>query len=170
MSTDNTNDTTTTNTRSETKTKTKANVKNHRNYTKKRNYNSYSQTKDTTHDQIFRVVELAAIATPRQLIASATNLTVNQVDNIINRYKDIYPQLSKLDDLRKVRSQLVEASMYNLLESMNDRSCIDDADLKQRAYAFTQTYNAFRLETNKSTANHQHLSITNPKKTLSELD
>lgn len=119
--------------------------------------------------KILRVVELASVDTPIELISKNVQATTQEVKKILTEYSHIFPQLEKLESLRKNKRDLVESSMFKVLESLTESSKINEASLKESAYAFDVLHKATRLESNQSTSNAAHLTFTSDMKSLDEL-
>lgn len=119
--------------------------------------------------KVLRTLELAAIDTPVALIASTLGETKQAITKIIDEYKHVYPQLANLSKLSVIKRELIDASMYQSLESLNDPTKIEGASLRDSAYAFDVLHRASRLEHNQSTSNTAILSFTQDAKSLDDI-
>lgn len=71
----------------------------------------------------------------------------------IENFLQSIPSDDILERLDKLKIPILKSTLGNLVSCLNDPDKIKMASLNNAAYAFTQVYNALRLEQGKSTAN-----------------
>ena len=129
-----------------------------------------STTEARERKKVVRVLELAALNTPQALIAQAVGDTPQAVSNIIQEFSGIFKELEELPRLRQIQKDLVDATMFKTLKSLNNEDKIEAATLSQVATAFKETYNASRLEHGRSTHNNAtSVTFTNTGKGLKDI-
>lgn len=142
---------------------------------KRRKDGSYAKHKNSSdpalaeRQRVLRTLELAAIDTPIPLIASTLGETKQAITKIIEEYKYVYPQLANLSKLSAIKRELIDSTMYQSLESINNPDKIAEASLRDHAYAFDVLHRASRLEHNQSTSNVNTLTFTQDAKSLDDL-
>lgn len=71
----------------------------------------------------------------------------------IENFLQSIPSDDILERLEKLKIPILKSTLGNLVSCLNDPDKIKSASLNNAAYAFTQVYNALRLEQGKSTSN-----------------
>ena len=123
--------------------------------------------KDRKH--VLRVLELAAIDTPQQLIANSTNMTVKEVQNIVNEYKGMFSLLEDLPKLRRIKGEILEATLLNVVKAMSDPQLVCNSDLVALSKALRELNVVHRLHEGKSTSNANVQSVSFSGKSLADI-
>lgn len=100
-----------------------------------------------------KIVQLLAEKRPKREIAKAVGCSPDTVYNVLRKYRDVFPEIDNVQDYQKVRGQLLSATEFRLLKSLNDENKIAKASLNQAAYAARQVHDMRRLEDGLSTKN-----------------
>src|SRR5688500_10418197 len=86
-------------------------------------------------------------------IAKQMRCSKSTVHAKLQRLNEILPDPEVVSAYEGVEAQLLTAGKARLLRSLLDENAIEKSRLNNRAYAFTQLFNAHRLATNQSTEN-----------------
>lgn len=109
-----------------------------------------------------RIANMAVRGTPNKEIADLMQVPLHTVANISSRFQALLSGLNKVEDFKKVRKDILDATHAKLLESVIDDDCIADAGLRDRAWAAESIYKQSRLESGLSTDNkgiHKFISV-----------
>jgi transposase len=106
------------------------------------------------------VIELDAKGLSGNQIAKLRNIAPATVSKILAKYKSTFIDTELVEEYTKLRQNLLNATEFKMLRSINDDNCIDRADLKQRAYALDRVHNMRRLDAGLSTNNTAKISFT----------
>ena len=93
-------------------------------------------------------------------IAIMVNSTPATVRSVLCRYRKQFKGLDQVDDFKQIRSDILTASEYSVLESINKPGKMDAASLGELAKMFSVIHTANRLERNLSTANSHSVTFT----------
>lgn len=100
-----------------------------------------------------KVLELRAAGRTGDEIASSVKAPRSTVYELLKRFEGLTLDPGVLEAYERNRPAFLSAVELRLLQSLVDEDKIAAASLNNRAYSFTQAFNARRLECGQSTAN-----------------
>lgn len=115
--------------------------------------NSQATTEGHTTRKLLKAIDLRMQGLPITAVAKITNISPNTIDNILEKFSNVFSELPNIKEYNQHRIQLLTAAELKLLNLLMDPEKLAKASLNNVAYAFQQVHNANRLERGLSTAN-----------------
>lgn len=86
-------------------------------------------------------------------IAKVTGRACSTIQRCLKKHEEMFEELANVDAYRGFRRDMLTATEYRLLKSVEDPEKIKAANLRDTAYAFREVTQARRLEEGQSTSN-----------------
>lgn len=116
-------------------------------------HNSKRPRGPLTQTEIATAIDMDMKGVQRAKIARAIGVKQSTITEALKRFAPIFKNLEKLDDYRRVRSNLLESAELMCLESVMNEEKHEKASLNNAAYALSQVNGIRRLEQGLSTSN-----------------